>query len=161
MKSLAHWVPAGWATCIARDPRLSRDVAIKVMAAELANDAEWLRRFEQEARATAALSHPHVLAVYDVGRRDGVSYVVIELLDGDTFRERLARGPLPIRKAVEVALQTLSGLAAAHARGIVHRDLKPANIFLTRDGHAKILDLAWRRSRPQKYSEKSVRTPYK
>jgi serine/threonine-protein kinase len=124
----------------ARDPRLTRDVAIKVMAAELANDAAWLRRFEEEARATAALSHPNVLAVYDVGRSDGVSYIVTELLDGETLRERLAHGPLPIRKAVEVALQTLSGLGAAHARGIVHRDLKPENIFLTRDGHAKILD---------------------
>jgi serine/threonine-protein kinase len=124
----------------ARDPRLARDVAIKVMAAELANDAAWLRRFEEEARGTAALSHPNVLAVYDVGRSEGISYVVTELLDGETLRERLARGPLPIRKAVEVALQTLSGLGAAHARGIVHRDLKPENIFLTRDGHAKILD---------------------
>lgn len=115
-------------------------MAIKVMAAELANDAEWLRRFEQEARAAAALSHPNVLAVYDIGKSDGLSYVITELLEGATLRERLAQGPIPIRKAVEVALQILSGLGAAHARGIVHRDLKPENIFLTRHGQAKILD---------------------
>src|SRR5438128_6772130 len=124
----------------ARDPRLSREVAIKVMAAELAKDAEWLRRFEQEARAAAALSHPNVLAVYDIGRSDGLSYLVTELLEGETLRERLARGAMPLRKAVEVALQVLAGLGAAHARGIVHRDLKPENIFLTRNGQAKILD---------------------
>src|SRR5947209_8002706 len=109
----------------ARDPRLSREVAIKVMAAELAKDAEWLRRFEQEARAAASLSHPNVLAVYDIGRSDGLSYLVTELLEGETLRERLARGAMPLRKAVEVTLQILSGLGAAHARGIVHRDLKP------------------------------------
>src|SRR5438552_1012223 len=124
----------------ARDPRLNREVAIKVMAAELAKDAEWLRRFEQEARATAALSHPNVLAVYDIGRSDDLSYLVTELLEGETLRERLARGAMPLRKAVEVALQVLAGLGAAHARGIVHRDLKPENIFLTRNGQAKILD---------------------
>src|SRR5438034_3758546 len=96
----------------ARDPRLNREVAIKVMAAELAKDAEWLRRFEQEARATAALSHPNVLAVYDIGRSDDHSYLVTELLEGETLRERLARGAVPLRKAVEVTLQILAGLGA-------------------------------------------------
>src|SRR5438128_620867 len=124
----------------ARDPRLGRDVAIKVMAAELAKDAEWLRRFEQEARAAAALSHPNVIAVYDIGKSDGLSYVVTELLEGETLRERLAQGAIPARKAVEIGLQVLSGLGAAHAHGIIHRDLKPENIFLTRHGQAKILD---------------------
>ncbi len=124
----------------ARDPRLGRDVAIKVMSSELARDTEWLRRFEQEARATASLSHPNILSVYDVGSSDGRSYVVTELLEGETLRDRVAQGPLPIRKATEVSLQILSGLSAAHSRGIVHRDLKPENIFLTRHGQAKILD---------------------
>src|SRR5215831_17048413 len=111
----------------ARDPRLSRDVAVKVMAAELAKDPEWLRRFEQEARATASLSHPNVMAVYDVGKSGDHSFIVTELLEGETLRERLLRGALPIRKALETMLQILAGLGAAHARGIVHRDLKPEN----------------------------------
>jgi eukaryotic-like serine/threonine-protein kinase len=124
----------------ARDPRLSRDVAIKIMAADLAKNVEWLRRFEQEARATAALSHPNVLAVYDVGESNGLAYLVTELLEGETLRERLGQGSMPVRKAVETVQQILAGLGAAHARGIVHRDLKPENIFLTRQGQAKILD---------------------
>ena len=124
----------------ARDPRLGRDVAIKVLPAELTADADCLRRFEQEARAAAALNHPNILAVYDLGTHDGSPYIVSELLDGDTLRERLAGGPLAVRKAVEVASQLVRGLAAAHERGIVHRDLKPDNVVVTRDGRVKILD---------------------
>jgi serine/threonine protein kinase len=124
----------------ARDPRLGRDVAVKVMAADFSNNADWLRRFEQEARATAALSHPNVLTIYDVGKSEGRSYVVTELLDGETLRQRLAQGAIAVRSAVELVQQILSGLGAAHAAGIVHRDLKPENIFITRQGRAKILD---------------------
>jgi serine/threonine protein kinase len=124
----------------ARDPRLGREVAIKVLPAGYDNDPERLRRFEQEARATAALNHPNILAVFDIGAQDGSPYIVSELLDGETLRDKLRSGPLPIRKAVDYALQIARGLAAAHEQGIYHRDLKPENIFVTRDGHVKILD---------------------
>jgi hypothetical protein len=124
----------------ARDPRLGRDVALKVLPAEHTADPDRLRRFEREARAVAALNHPHILAVFDVGREGGVSYVVFELLEGHTLRRRLERGPLSTRKAVEYAVQVCRGLSAAHARDIVHRDLTPSNLFLTRDGQVKILD---------------------
>ena len=123
----------------ARDPRLGREVAIKILAGS-GGDPERLRRFEQEARATAALNHPNILAVFDIGTQDNSPYIVSELLDGETLRARLNSGPLPVRKAAEYALQVARGLAAAHERGIFHRDLKPENIFITRDGHAKILD---------------------
>src|SRR5580704_3992395 len=124
----------------ARDPRLGREVAIKVLPSGAAPDSDRLRRFEQEARATAALNHPNILAVFDIGSQDNSPYIVSEMLDGETVRARLDAGPLPVRKAVEYALQIARGLAAAHDRGIFHRDLKPENIFITRDGHAKILD---------------------
>jgi serine/threonine protein kinase len=124
----------------ARDPRLGRDVAIKVLPAELSADPERLRRFEQEARAAAALNHPNILAVHDIGQHDGAPYIVSELLDGETLRARLITGALPVRKAVEHAVQIAHGLAAAHEKGILHRDLKPENIFITLDGHVKILD---------------------
>jgi eukaryotic-like serine/threonine-protein kinase len=124
----------------ARDPRLGREVAIKVLPAGLSADPERLRRFEQEARAAAALNHSNILAVHDVGQHDGSPYIVAELLDGDTLRERLTTGPLPVRKAVEYAVQLAHGLAAAHEKGITHRDLKPENIFITSDGRVKILD---------------------
>jgi serine/threonine protein kinase len=124
----------------ARDPRLGREVAIKVLPSGSAPDSERLRRFEQEARATAALNHPNILAVFDIGSQDNFPYIVSELLDGETLRARLNTGPLPVRKAVEYALQIARGLAAAHDHGIFHRDLKPENIFITRDGHVKILD---------------------
>src|SRR5438034_9050966 len=118
----------------ARDARLDRDVALKVLTPAAALDADRLRRFEQEARATAALNHPNILAVFDVGADGGVNYVVSELLEGETLRDRLTIGALPIRKAIECGAQIARGLAAAHAKGIVHRDLKPENLFLTRDG---------------------------
>ena len=124
----------------ARDPRLGRDVAIKVLATSAAVSQDQLRRFEDEARAAAALNHPNILSVLDVGSHDGSPYVVFELLAGETVADRLRNGSLPPRKAVECAVQICDGLAAAHSRGIVHRDLKPSNLFITRDGHVKILD---------------------
>jgi eukaryotic-like serine/threonine-protein kinase len=124
----------------ARDTRLGRDVAIKVLPAEFAADPERLRRFEQEARAVAALDHPNILAIHDVGTHEGAPYLVTELLEGESLRDRLQAGPVPPRKAVELAVQIAQGLSAAHAKGIVHRDLKPGNVFVTKDGHVKILD---------------------
>jgi eukaryotic-like serine/threonine-protein kinase len=124
----------------ARDARLGRDVAIKVLPKSFASDADRLRRFEQEARAVAALNHPNILAVHDVGAEDGTPYIVTELLEGRTLREQLNDGALPVRKALDYAEQISQGLAAAHARGIVHRDLKPENVFCTKDGRVKILD---------------------
>ena len=132
----------------ARDPRLGRDVALKVLPADHAADPDRLRRFEQEARAVAALNHPHILAVHDVGREGGVSYVVFELLEGQTLRRKLERGPLPARKAVDYAVQICRGLSAAHARGIVHRDLKPENLFVSQEGQVKILDFGLATLRP-------------
>ena len=123
----------------ARDTRLGREVAIKVLPPELAASPDRLRRFETEARATAAVSHPNVLAVYDVSVT-GTPFVVFELLEGETLRARMSDGDLPVVQAVEFALQIGRGLAAAHEKGIIHRDLKPDNVFLTRDGQAKILD---------------------
>ncbi|HXE91198.1 MAG TPA: protein kinase [Terriglobales bacterium] len=124
----------------ARDRRLERDVAIKVLPARFAEDADRLRRFEQEARAAAALNHTNILAVYELGVHEGAPYVVTELLEGETLRDALRAGPLPARKALDYAMQIARGLAAAHDKGIVHRDLKPENLFLPRDGGIKILD---------------------
>jgi Tol biopolymer transport system component len=124
----------------ARDSRLGREVAIKILPSSFSQDADRLRRFEQEARAASALNHPNILAVYDVGTHDGAPYLVTELLEGATLRDRLSSGALPPRKAVEFAVQIAQGLAAAHDKGIVHRDLKPENIFACRDGRIKILD---------------------
>src|SRR6266849_1434525 len=124
----------------ARDPRLGRDVAIKVLPLSFAADTERLRRFEQEARAVAALNHPNILAIYDIGTREGAPFIISELLEGESLRKRLSGGALPVRKAIEYAVQMAHGLAAAHEKGIVHRDLKPENIFVTRDGRVKILD---------------------
>ncbi len=124
----------------AKDPRLGREVAIKVLPAYFCRDLDRLRRFEQEARAAGALNHPNILAVYDVGTHDGAPYLVTELLEGSTLRNRLSGGPLPPRKATEYGTQIAQGLAAAHDKGIVHRDLKPENIFVCRDGRIKILD---------------------
>ena len=124
----------------ARDARLKRDVAIKVLPQALSLDADRLRRFEQEALATAALNHPNILAVFDVGTSEGSPYVVSELLEGETLRERLRGGAIVVRKTLDYALQIAHGLAAAHEKGIIHRDLKPENLFLTKDGRVKILD---------------------
>src|SRR5882724_10008730 len=124
----------------ARDSRLNRDVAIKVLPASFSSDSERLHRFEQEALAAAALNHPNILAVYDNGTQEGSPYIVSELLEGETLRERLRSGLIPLRKATEYAVQIAQGLAAAHDKGIIHRDLKPENVFITRDGRIKLLD---------------------
>ena len=124
----------------AKDPRLGRDVAIKVLPASFSTDADRLRRFEQEARAAGLLNHPNITAVYDIGAHDGAPYVVSELLEGETLRAELAGERLSPRKAIDYAIQLAHGLAAAHEKGIVHRDLKPENLFVNRDGRLKILD---------------------
>src|SRR5215475_9426994 len=124
----------------ARDTRLGRDVAIKVLPASFSDDAERLHRFQQEACAAGALNHPNILSIHDTGAHDGSPYVVSELLEGQTLRQRMSGTTLPQRKAIDYALQMAHGLAAAHEKGIVHRDLKPENLFLTNDGRVKILD---------------------
>ena len=124
----------------AHDPRLGRDVAIKVLPLLLATDPDRLRRFEREARAAAALNHPNILAIHDLGSAGDIHYVVSELLEGETLRARLQEGALSVNQAIRMLLQIAQGLGAAHAKGIVHRDLKPENIFLTTDGNLKILD---------------------
>ncbi len=141
----------------ARDTRLGREVAIKVLPGEFAADPDRLRRFEQEARAVAALSHPNILDVHDVGTHEGSPYLVTELLEGETLRDRLHSGGLPVRKAVDTAIHIAQGLAAAHEKGIVHRDLKPANVFITKDGHVKILDFGIAKLLPKcEQAERSV-----
>src|ERR1700674_888883 len=124
----------------ARDTRLGREVAIKVLPASFSQDADRLRRFEQEARAASALNHPNIVTLHDIGTNEGSPYVVTELLEGETLRSRLATGAQSPRKATEYAIQIAQGLAAAHEKGIVHRDLKPENLFVTEDGRVKILD---------------------
>jgi serine/threonine protein kinase len=124
----------------ALDRRLNRQVALKILPALFASDADRLQRFAQESRAAAALNHPNILAIYDIGNNQGTPYVVSELLEGESMRERLNRGPMHSRKALDYARQIAKGLAAAHEKGIVHRDLKPENLFLTDDGQVKILD---------------------
>ena len=124
----------------ARDSRLGRDVAIKVLPSFLSSDSDRLRRFEQEARAAAALNHPNILAVFQMGKYEGTPYLVSELLEGETLREQIKRGRLSVRKTIEYGVQIARGLAAAHEKGIVHRDLKPENLFVTKDGRVKILD---------------------
>ena len=132
----------------ARDAKLNRFVAIKVLPGQFAADPDRLARFEREAQAIAALSHPGILAIHDFGRANGVTDAVMELLEGSTLRERLESGPLPPRRAIELAIQIVRALAAAHDKGIVHRDLKPENIFVTADGHVKILDFGLARLIP-------------
>ena len=124
----------------ARDKKLDRDVAVKVLPQSVAADPDTLARFEREAKAVAALSHPNILAIHDFGNQDGIAYAVTELLEGETLRGKLEAGPIPRKQAVDYALQVAKGLSAAHERGIVHRDLKPENLFVSRDGHVKILD---------------------
>src|SRR5262245_33519916 len=128
----------------ALDPRLGREVAIKLLPAAFSTDKDRLRRFEQEARAAGMLNHPNVLTIYDIGAAPqedgGAPYIVSELLNGKTLGARLREGALPLRRVVDHALQIARGLAAAHEKGIVHRDLKPENLFITKDGRVKILD---------------------
>jgi serine/threonine protein kinase len=137
----------------ARDTRLDREVAVKVLPAHLAQDPQALSRFEREAKAVAALSHPNILAIHDFGTDQGVRYAVMELLEGETLRGRLTRSALAWREAAEVGAAVAEGLAAAHARGIIHRDLKPANIFLTTNGQVKILDFGIARVKQRAVAE--------
>src|SRR5205823_2701459 len=124
----------------ARDAALKRDVAIKVLPPNWSRDPERLHRFELEAQSTAALNHPNIVSIFHVGQHDGCPYIVTELLQGETLRDRLRRGPMPRREACDFGVDVARGLAAAHDAGIVHRDLKPENLFLTKDGRVKILD---------------------
>src|SRR2546425_4622257 len=124
----------------ARDTHLDRGGGVKILPPHLATNAEALARFEREARAVAALSHPNILAIHDFGEHAGTAYAVMELLEGETLRERLSEGRLSVRRAADFGIQIANGLAAAHAKGIVHRDVKPENVFVTKDGRVKILD---------------------
>jgi len=124
----------------ARDSKLKREVAVKVLPQSLAADPDALARFEREALAVAALSHPNILSIFDFGTQDGTAFAVTELLEGETLRGKLDTGPIAQRQAIEYALQAAKGLSAAHEKGIVHRDLKPENLFVSKDGHLKILD---------------------
>jgi Tol biopolymer transport system component len=133
----------------AKDPRLGREVAVKVLPASFSADPDRLRRFEQEARAAGLLNHPNITAVYDIGSHGGAPYVVSELLEGETLRSRLATGALSPRKALDFAIQIARGLAAAHEKGIVHRDLKPENLFVAEDGRLKILDFGLAKLKPE------------
>ncbi|MCU1306765.1 MAG: hypothetical protein JWN45_1460 [Acidobacteriaceae bacterium] len=132
----------------ARDTRLNREVAIKVLPAAFASDADRLKRFEQEASATSALNHPNILTIYDIGTHGGAPYIVAELLEGEELVEVLVNVALPSRKAIDYARQIVAGLDAAHEKGIVHRDLKPANLFITKDGRVKILDFGLAKLKP-------------
>jgi len=124
----------------ARDTRLDREVAVKVLPAHLSKDPDARARFEREAKSVAALSHPNILAIHDFGLEGATAYAVTELLEGETLRERMGGAPMPARKAIDAAQQIVQGLAAAHEKGVVHRDLKPENIWVTKDGRIKILD---------------------
>ena len=144
----------------ARDPRLGRDVAIKVLPSAFSADADRLRRFEQEARAASALNHPNILTIHDIGTHNGVSYVVSELLEGETLRERMGGARLSVRRAIDYGVLVARGLAAAHERGIVHRDLKPENLFVTKDEHVKILDFGLAKlTQPESRSAGGTKVP--
>jgi Tol biopolymer transport system component len=139
----------------ARDPRLGREVALKILPAEMSADRDRLTRFEQEARSASALNHPNIVTIYEVGRSGETSYIAMELVSGKTVRELLAEGALPLRRLLSLAGQIADGLARAHEAGIVHRDLKPENVMVTRDGHAKILDFGLAKLVPHAGSDAS------
>ena len=124
----------------ALDSRLDREVAVKILPRALANDTNALARFEREAKAVAALSHPNIITIFDIGSEDGVPYIATELLEGESLRALISRGPLPENEVLRISLAIASGLSAAHEKGIIHRDLKPENVFLTSGGPVKILD---------------------
>src|SRR5262245_33827808 len=132
----------------ARDPRLRRDVALKVLPSELADDRDRLARFKREARAASALNHPNIITIYEIGEAGGVTYIAMELVDGETVRQMLSQGPFDTGRITDVGAQIADGLAKAHAAGIVHRDLKPENVMVTRDGFVKILDFGIARRTP-------------
>src|SRR5215469_3426162 len=123
----------------ARDTRLGRDVALKILPEDVAADPDRRQRFETEAKAVAALNHPNIVSVYDVGFEDRIAFIISELVPGETLRQTIARGPMPVRKVLDMATQVADGLSAAHAAQIVHRDLKPENVMLTPEGRVKIL----------------------
>jgi serine/threonine protein kinase len=144
---------------LAEDTRLGRKIALKVLPTSYAQDADRLRRFEQEARATSALNHLNIRTVYDIGRHDGASFIVAELLEGKELREQLNEGALPVRKAIDFARQIVAGLAAAHEKGIVHRDLKPENLFVTKEGRVKILDFGLAKLKPPEVDAADSQAP--
>ena len=125
---------------LAEDLKLDRRVAIKVLAASFSSDPDRLRRFLREAKTTSALNHPHIAQIYEIGEEEGASFLVLEYIEGDTLRDMINQGPLPVSQVVKLALELADALAEAHSRGIIHRDLKLENIMVTRRGHAKILD---------------------
>src|SRR5580692_3736919 len=131
----------------ARDARLDRIVAIKILPAALSADSDRLHRFEREARSASALNHPNIVTVYELGQHDATRYIAMELIEGKTLRELLVAGPLPIRKAIEIASQAAEGLAKAHEAGIAHRDLKPENIMVPGTDSSRFSTLVWRNSR--------------
>src|SRR5438270_5904314 len=131
----------------ARDTRLARDVAIKVLSEDLSSNPDLKARFEREARAISALSHPHICHLYDIGSQDGTDYLVMELLEGESLERRLEKGALPLKQALEFTIQIAEALEKAHKNGIVHRDLKPANVMLTKSG-AKLLDFGLAKPAP-------------
>src|SRR5262245_18223003 len=143
----------------ARDKRLNRVVAIKVLPASFAQDADRLRRFEQEARATSALNHPNILTVYDIGDHDGTPFIVAELLEGEELREQLNEGQRSARKPVQYTMRSAAGLTGTHEKGIVHRDLKPENLFITRDGRVQILDFGLAKLKPPQVDAADSQAP--
>jgi serine/threonine protein kinase len=152
---IESWLGAGGMGEVYRatDTRLDRAVAVKVLSEHLSTHPDALARFEIEAKAAAALSHPNILAIHDFGDEQGIAYAVAELLHGETLRARLTRSPLDSHNAVEIAIAVAEGLAAAHAKSITHRDLKPENIFLTEDGRIKILDFGLAQMGPLLWDE--------
>ena len=143
----------------AKDTQLDREVALKVLPDHLANNADSLRRFQREAKSLAALSHPNILTIFDVGTDQGVSFVVTELLEGETLRNRIAHSALAWQKALEIAAPVAEGLSAAHSKGVIHRDLKPENIFVTSDDRVKILDFGLARWQEVAPSEDATELP--
>ncbi|HKD12689.1 MAG TPA: serine/threonine-protein kinase, partial [Thermoanaerobaculia bacterium] len=144
----------------ARDTRLAREVAIKVLPPEVARDESRLKRFEKEARSASALNHPNIVTIYDIGETDSIQWIAMEKVEGKTLRETLFGGALPIRRLLPIAAQIADGLARAHEAGIVHRDLKPENVMVTRDGLAKILDFGLAKlTRPEAESGEGTQAP--
>src|SRR5262245_31294749 len=143
----------------ARDTRLNREVAVKLLPASCASDADRLSRFKQEALATSSLNHPNILTIYDIGSHNGAPYIVAELLEGEELRDQLNEGALPIRRCVDYARQITQGLAAAHEKGIVHRDLKPENLFVTKDGRVKLLDFGLAKLKPPQVGAADSQAP--